>query len=330
MATDTSLEQYDLPDSQFDPELDAIRGESAAEPKPEAELEAKPDAPEAPRGQGGKFHSPRVVAQAKALGIDEEEIQSLSPRDLRESVRDILFERAIQTRETNQHNAHSAPAVPSAPSAPVEPARNEQDELDWGQDEEGNPLKESDYPKHVAALMKTVHDQAKRLKAIESSLGQVRGYVEGQARQTQAQIADKFFAQHPDLFGEGTVDDVDRESVEFERRALVIGKAMKLDAKVPFPQRLKKAAALFGVTEKAKPAPASEPSYEGGEDEPIPAKGRITPEQWKAGRLGPATSRNGSPEPKGDRRAAKGVARLMSEKGWSADDLGGVEEQGLP
>lgn len=322
MATET--EQYDFAN---EPEV-TLPEATSAQPGVSDTPPASPG-PVLPKGAGGKFLSPKLVAQAQALGLTDEEISSYEPQELREAVRDALIYRL---HERSQPPPVSTPA-PQAVPAPKEVERpqaatlgpQDDDTIDWGQADDGTKYTENDWPNHLRGLMKTVHAQGKLIQTLKDQLSQVGKYVEGQVNQTLTQQADAFFAEHAEVFGSETADKIDRSSIEFERRNTVIGR-LKDQTEGTFRQRLEKAAAIFVVSKpkaaiaEAKPTP--QPA--GRNEHAVPAQ-TVTRQLWDQGTLGPTTQRQGAPEPKGvlaaKRAFLQGERELALSNGQSPDDF---------
>lgn len=330
---ETLTEQYELPDSSFDPELDGIQvpGTPAVTPTDQTPPAANTEPAGPPKGKGGQFLSPRLVARAKALGIDADEIANSTAAELREAVNDITVERLLSQQISAVGNSNQpAPVAPAqaATPAPAQPAPQADDfAFDWGTSDDGAKLTAEDHAPWAQNLVKLVSEQARTIKELREQVGQHGQYVQGQIQRTLSQEADAYFAEHPDVFGEGTVDLIDKNSIEFERRKLVIGRLGQI-TDGSFRDRLSKAGSIFVPAG----APAAKPVRQ---DEPQPnghgPANRMTRQRWDAGTLGPTTQRKGAPEPKGTRAAERAVAAKLNSIGQvNGDGFSGDEEFGLP
>lgn len=319
---DNQTEQYD-----FANEPEVTLPESTSSQPVGSETPPASPGPVLPKGAGGKFLSPKLVDQARSLGMTDEEISACEPSELRESVRDALIYRLHEKASAPIFNTPAPQPAPVAP-APKETERPQAatlqaDEIDWGSGDDGTKYTENDWPAHLRGLMKTVHAQAQELKALKGQLAQVGQYVEGQVNQTLTQQADAFFAEHAEVFGSESADKIDRNSIEFERRNTVIAR-LKDQTEGTFRQRLEKAAAIF-VVEKPKtqaPPKAAPPASRNEQAAPVQT---VTRQLWDQGTLGPTTQRQGAPEPKGILAAKRaflaGERELALTNGEAADDL---------
>jgi hypothetical protein len=314
-----NAEQYDFAN---EPEVTLPEAPPVSQPADGAAPPASAG-PVLPKGAGGKFLSPKLVDQARTLGMTDDEISSYEPTELREAVRDALIYR-LHERSAQPPVSTPAPQPVAPLQAPKEVERPQAatlqvDELDWGKGEDGVPYTEKDYPSHIAGLMKTVHAQGQTIKALQAQIGQVNQYVEGQVNQTLTQQADAFFAENAEVFGSESADKIDRSSIEFERRNTVIGR-LKDQKDGSFRQRLEKAAAIF-VTQPKQPAPvAPRPASRNEQAQPV----IVTKETWDQGTLAPATHRQGAPEPKGilaAKRAFLQGDRELALANGQADDI---------
>lgn len=304
---DTSLDQYDFASPEVtSPEATPLAPEVA-------------DAPAAsgppPKGAGGKFISPRLVEQAKRLGVPDEEIAELDNAGLRETIRDTVLEQALSRRETDIHaKLQTNPEPQVAP-----PVQNEPEAFDWGKGEDGKAFTAEDYPEVTRTLVKLVQELKAKVAEQGSKLGQVYEHVNGQFQKSLADQADAEFAKHESIFGKDKVDDISKDSPEFRRRQLVIAEMNRDEAKAPLIQKLQKAiTTIFGVGAKTPAEPIAPPI----EPEPKPSKNGtppeailpMTPTRWNAGVTAAPSNRNGAKEPKGVGAAKKAFQAGINER----------------
>jgi len=314
-------DQYDVGDSAFDPVLD---GEYPAAAAPRARP-AEPPAP--PRGPDGRFAPAdrpkvpaRLAAKAAELGFSEQEIADTPAAELSALVNLTILERLGQRPE---------PAPPAPPAAPArkpgnapaaagnEPAPADE-EVALGIDEE----------KYDPDLLGVIKAQAKELKALKALVGQIHGDLQAGARRTATQQCDAAFARHPELFGTATFEEIDKTSAEFVRRNAAIDLVRKMNGPGTLAQKVDRAVEiLFGARAGGDHAPARAPAQA-----PTSAseEQRRRESEWNGAGLARPTYRRADPEPKGDRRAMKAVARKLSERGVTDADFDALEENGLP
>lgn len=302
-------------DSRFDPELDL--GPTEARPKAtqtESDPEDQPDPEEEPRQAAPPPRlSARLLAMAEDVGINRAEAEQYDANSLIEIIRiereQIAAERAAEEK------------------ARKKPDPEPEDEVDWGYDaKERRKLTEQDFDPETASRIKRAHEKEKTLNKRLSTLEQ-RLEHEAKARQSaQAQQVvgafDRFFAKHPDIFGEGTVDEIDPRSEEAEARATFYD-AAKGDPRV-IERKFK---ALYGRTQKA--APKEEPKKAEQEKAGLETNGEAKKKRWNDAALQKPSHREHD-EPKGEMKAMKAAARWQREHGMVVDPFEGAEESSLP
>lgn len=297
-------EQYNLDDSAFDAELDGDPTDFTP-PAPKAP-DAKPAPPKDP--ETGRFvarkHSPALVAKAAKLGVSQATLDEIAPEDLAAYLAVEAFERshAAPKAESTVH-VDSSPAI-----AGKEPAA---DALDLSGLDDG-------YDPTIRDLFKKM---AAKIEALEQGHGQVNDYIRRQASEQATSQTDLGFEDLGDgaerLFGKGAgiaLQGKPESQAAFKRRMAVVNSLRADPIKgVSIRQAVKqRAGELFG--DLIADAPAAPPAPK--DDAPKP---RYTPDEWQQAGLPRPTHRNGSPEPKGEKKATKAVAAFLRERGNPAD-----------
>lgn len=323
VAPATLTEEYELGDSELDPELD--QHPAPTSPSREDETPRGPDgrflprAPEAPPEPAKPKHSPRLVRMAKDLGMAPEDIDALSADDLENEVYILQRELAAVVASNRANNYVKQPEDPLAPDTKPRPANK---------DEQPKDEFALDLPEFVDAdlanvLKSAFGAQAKRIAELENHVKHLYGAEIRRQHETRNQTIDRVFDEFADpaTFGKGPGARMTADSPEFMRRRALLS-VVQLMAKEPgtLEDKMHKVrATLYPTQAKATATPAPEP-------EPAPTNGsRITPEQWNEAALAQPTHRE-MREPKGERRAVKAVAAKMRDMGYGNGD----EESSLP
>lgn len=284
----------ELPDSNFDPEVDLPFDE--VEAKPEAETPARERDPDT-----GRFvkqeHNPYFVDLAKEAGISEQTISTLTPEQL---------EKAIAFRSTLRKDAEVSKAQTKEPALDQLEAQLDLDSL----------LPADQYDPNV-------RDAFKKLEAkYEKRLAQIENHLRGQVvKESDNQIHRAFDALGDDRLGKG---EVDKDSPEMRRRAAVFNEARRLagekaDLKAVLAKLDEGRKLLYGDK-----APAKETTT------PTNGHSRISPEEWAGATTLKPTSRSHPPEPKGEARAVRNVHQKLRELHMGGVTLEGKEEATVP
>ncbi len=331
---ESQAEQYELPDSRFDDELDQEPVPSRAAVAP-AQTSPAPETRE--RGADGKFlpkkytHTKRLQRIATDFGIAQEEIDSTPP----EQLDDLLYHLNRQLLADRERRFNPPPReLPAEQPAVTAPVVDE-DAVDWGTDEEGKPYDENAYQKPIAKTIKTAAELRKKNKELEERLARLEGReVERMTSERDRSIDSAFSklgAAFEPIFGKGDIANLAKDSDERAARIAIVSMIGQLKEGT-LEQRIAKAAKLvYGRFAKNSEAPSQ---YEADDAEPTPRKpaqrnGRITQEDWEAGALARPTQREAKPQ-KGTQAAYRAVAKQMKDKNINEDDFDNLEERGLP
>lgn len=274
----------------------------------EAESPAPPPATETvspPRNPDGTF-APRVPAylqrQAKDLGLSAAEVAEMLPEELKDFVSEAKLEKRFQEqmgRYTSQLEA--AQRVVSGarpPESAAEPAAGAAPGIDWGKGEDGAPFTEQSWNPRIAQLIRESDELKRRLAALEEKAGgldEIKSFhQQEQKRRTEGftRRAERFFAKHPEIYGPGTLDQLEKDSPEVYARLAAIASWRKAGAEADaLESELERhTAARYG----RRPARAAEPA-----DDEV--------ERWEAAQLSRPTQRGLTPEPPSREKAIQGV-----------------------
>ena len=329
-------DEYEHNDSQFDPDLDtpsepqsaAVPPAPAPESAPPAPLSSRPRDPET-----GQFvpaepkpeKSPRLIRQAARLGFSTQEIQDLSAEELETRV-EAIHEHVLREHQqaTYQRDVRQATQPRTFESDPDN--RPLIGEPDARRPDEFRLFEEEDqlHPDIVSGTKKLhglITAQEKRIKALEDMVQQLGQREMARVNETRNQTIDRVFNslnEYQDVLGQGNYADLKAKAPDaLSRRIAVLAIAERemKDKKISLEQALRDTVKTL-YPRGSKPEPASNGN-------------RISPEQWEQAALAAPTHRD-SEEPKGERRAAKAVARFLREKGENLDEFGGTEESSLP
>jgi len=311
------------PQDDFDDSFDATL-DLAPEPKPRPAAKAPPPEPPAP------VHLPATVRRARKLGASAEMIGGMSSEELEDWIDDANEQRA---RDREQQAADRAVQnFMRASQQPTKPPTDEDDDLSL--DEE---IEKAIDPK-VVRLLKKIPELVKENRQLKQS-------GEARAQNEVSEAVDEALEEiaRPELYGEGDVTSIAKESREMKVRMALIGAAGVTAGDSPSLVRRKIKAAhklLYGTTQAPK---AAEPELEddtptyGGAPAPAPApkvarqpngKPRPTAEQYERGATQPPTNR-GKKQPKSKQAAYAAVAQKMQEMQLTDDDFA-YEEDGIP
>lgn len=311
---DTSLDQYDF----ATPEAEVVVPEAPPLVPEAADAPAASGSP--PKGAGGKFHSTRLVLQAKALGIPDEELADIEPKELQGVINAARIEQALGRRESEIHSKMQSTPQPE-PAQPVVQNAPPEQEFDWGLNDDGTPLKAEDYPLVTRTLVKMVQD-------LKAELSGIKGYVQNEANSKAATIVDQGFKDlgpgFERIFGKGNGDELhEGNPAAFKLRLQVLKDLKENPIKGARGEKAiaQRARELFGhladVTQtEASPAPPAAPTV----PEPKPSKNgtpapeAITRARWNAGVTAAPSNRNGAKEPKGVGTAKKAFQAGMAER----------------
>lgn len=245
----------------------------------------------------GRFAKPThipasLVREAKQFNLTDDDLAEMTSADVRAHVRDAKFEQRIERmwRLGGDDRPRPAQAEP-ADAPPAEPKRSvEQDLIDDG------------YDKKISALIGRLHDRIDKLEADTKDLPEFKGHVRDQARQTAEQFGravEREFAKHPHIFGAGKIDDIDKDSPEFDFRMAAVKAHRKAGGAID--ELADNIAAFVAERFQAKPEPKA--------DDDAAA-------EWEAGVLGRPTQRGLVDTPAGREKAIEGArAKIPARNG---------------
>lgn len=157
--------------------------------------------------------TPHLVARAKRLGISADEMKEMSAADLREEVREREWSGRLEKLQNFNDTTRAAAA------APGHQAREERQAFEHGL------TPDNANPDVIEAFNKMRDYYEARLEELEKGVGGVKQFAEGQIKreaETFGRRIERCFAKHSDIFGEGTIDKMDRDSVEFHLRLAAV------------------------------------------------------------------------------------------------------------
>jgi hypothetical protein len=318
------LEQYDLGDSSFDPDLDAAPEPLRGAPQPgqagsgeSSPASAAPSLP--PRDEQGRFLPRREASQrqlsiARNLGFSDEELQDVDA--------DVLEERIVgATRALRSYQGENRSLGERQSSA---------GSLEGGETAEAGAQEDEDVDIEEREsihdpILHTLDRYNRRLKALEAIVAQQQQSEQRRANETAVETADRvIFARYPHIYGAGTLKDIKAESRDHDRRRAVWARAQKEQGTLE--ERFEKAheylyGGLGGEAEEGEPPARGRQA--------APRRNGYTAEEWAEAGTAVPTQREGAKEPKGTRRAEKGVRDYLRRTGLSLDETG-PEEAGLP
>ncbi len=300
-----NIEQWALPDSNFDSELDGVVSHhtQAKPPQPRAANGQFAEKPPEPAKPAKPSHPAYLVRMAQALGLSQEEIDSTSTPALEEGL--PLLQRQVmdlRERERRLSTLDSQPANGAKNEPPAEP----------------DPLAElgEDFDPRLTGILRKLVDENRQLKA---QVGHVSNHIAQKANETRDQWYDRIFDEHgdPDKYGTKakglTADELlSRKQIVMAARLAAGGNATEKQVGDLIKPTLEK----FGHTRPA--------------DAPAPAKKLPTAEDYAQGGLIQPTQRKATAEPKGTRRAERAVVEKLRELDIPLDEAGGIEEAGIP
>ncbi len=246
---------------------------------------------------------------AQDQGFTADEIEAIPADKLGQIVR----RNQQQVRELARQEAAARAVFTANPKPVVEP----EPEDEFAYEEEVDGVKRKVTEKDIApGIVNAVKKQAQRIKELERKLEQRLAGVEAREAETNTQLLDRVFAEREDVFGAGSINDIEKGSASHSRRMLIVEQVMKDTSHRSLEQKTKKAIDLvYGKsdTEVANPPPAKPAAPKPATKPKSDTKGRITEEEWNAASLKRPTHRNGAAEPPGRDKAISAVAKAMSE-----------------
>lgn len=306
---DSYLKASDTVSDALDRPLSNLAAETTETPAPPV-----PTAPVSPAAT--HKHPSTLTKWATALGITDAEINEMSTPDLSSAVTAI-----------RQLATFSQPA-PDA-KAPVPPTPAPELGLKWSA--KADSIIDPEWREEFATAVAPLVAEIKRLQGLEAELGGVKNHLGQQEHRRTMRGIDGVFqklgAGYEGVFGVGGVEDVAKDSPEWEARVATIRAAESMPGN--FLKNLEaKAKSLYGrfagviATTPAAGTPRDAKTGKFTAEE--------TAEEWAAATVGKPTNRLPAPEPKGERRAAKAIQQLAAQNGrvvnGTIDDLDGFPD----
>ncbi len=296
------VEEYELPDSSFNPDIQAVP--PVPEPVP-AVARSEPAPPTKPK------HSSRVLRMASDFGIPQAEIDGTEPEAL-ETALDVMTRQMLQERQVFQKTLTER-ATPEQSAAPVAPAPSAATGFDLGLSKED----EEAFDPRFLSVIKKMGEEITNLKGQLSGIGQREQVRE---RESFQQRCDTAFSKYESILGKGSYSELNPAGPELRRRQAVLDTAARDQSKVPFERKIAAAVeALFGQQAAAViTPPAGTP-----ESPPAPPArdqktGRYTTEQWNASATARPSHRETPGLPPGKERATAALADEMKKRDFFA------------
>lgn len=307
---DSYLKASDTVGDALDRPLSSLAAETPETPAPP--VSTTPVSPAATHK-----HPSTLTKWATALGITDAEINEMSTPDLSSAVTAI-----------RQLATFSQPAP--EPKAPVPSTPAPELGLKWSA--KADSIIDPEWREEFATAVAPLVAEIKRLQGLEAELGGVKTHLGQQEHRRTMRGIDGVFqklgAGYEGVFGTGGVEDVAKDSPEWEARVATIRAAESMPGN--FLKNLEaKAKALYGRFATSDGEPASKIKARDPQTGRI-AKAEETAEEWAAATVGKPTNRLPAPEPKGERRAAKAIQQLAAQNGrvvnGTIDDLDGFPD----
>lgn len=265
-------------------------------------------------------HPAYLVKQAQDHGYTDEEINEMSPGVLGKTVHQMM-QQQLSFRDEMLRARQVSEGEVRAPQPPAE----EDIVLDFGADEEGRPLTEKDFgPGIVRAMKAQARLQRAETKKLQEALSERDKRDEQRDQQRAASIYDAAFASlgadYEHIVGKGPGRDMgDAQKAEYRRRIAILTEAQADPRQLTVAQvkaRVKSAADLLfppvrhePYAEVGKPTPAKALPPNG-----VPAKPRITEQEWEDAALSRPTARKGDDLPNGEAKAVRNLTARMNQE----------------
>lgn len=261
---DTSSPQSADPGTKL---LEQYRMASDPESRPEpaetpTETVVAPEPPAAPK-------LPSYLTKlAKQHGFNESDLSSMSADDVRDAI--VLAKgRSEEHRDVERGIRLNAAGRPYDPQTgrllPVVADPKPEPEVPFSLKELGidETNLDPDFAKTLTALAKPIIERNKaledKLKRLEDGLGEVDRRDQARTHAAALDQLDRMFVQNKAVFGEGSREDLDPDSPEYQRRAMVVDRMEKnfaADKTLSFRKNFEKASKAFaGVSTPTSPPP---------------------------------------------------------------------------
>jgi hypothetical protein len=310
--------EYELPNSDFDPDDFKPKG---AVPPVAALPAAAPAAPPEPSAPAKPQHSKRVLRMAEQFGIPQAEIDATEPEALDEALvllqRQMLDDRQRLIAQPGRVQTNEPAPTETPPATPAKPAG-----FDLGM----TPEEEADLHPGIARMFKTLAAKITELESLKGTVGTIQQREQRREHESFQQRCDAAFAKHEAILGKGSYAELNPNGPELRRRQAVLDTAQRDNPKLPFEARVQRAVeALFGAQPVASPAPAAPVQQPTSEqlltrDAQGRITGRISPEQWNAAATARPSHRETPAKPPGKERATEFVAEQLKTRDFFAQE----------
>jgi hypothetical protein len=319
--------EYELPNSDFDPDFIRAAGgittPPAAEPVPQPAVALA--APLPPK------HSPRVLRMAADFGIPQPEIDATDPEVLEETLIH-LNRQLLADRQRFITQPPTAPAA-AAPAAPAQAAAPEKFDL-------GIPPEVMDsLDPSISGALKKLADEVQELRGLKGKLGTIEQREQQREFNSFQERCDSAFAKHEAILGKGSFGELNQQGPELRRRQAVLDTAQRDNPRIPFEKRIERAVeALFGkqpVATSSPVAPAAPAAPAGPTEADLIQRGpdgritgRITVEQWNAAATVRPSHRASPVLPPGKERATQFVKEELAKRDYfGSESVNGTAER---
>lgn len=260
-------------------------------------------------------HLPYIVAEALEQGLTQGEIDSLPP----ETLTGIVHRNLKMARDMARQQANAA-TIQTRPQEPA-PEPVERDVFEVEVEEEGEKKKYTKKDVHPSIL-----SAVGALEAELKSLKQQLAGVNAREAESNTQLLDRVFSETSDIFGDGSIREITKDSPEYVRRFKIVEMVQQDRSHRSLEQKTRKA--IETIYGKQKPAEARTQVAPAAPAVPAAKKpannGRITEEEWNAASLKRPTQRTGAAEPAGRSKAISAVAAKIDEIGTAEPDSPGI------
>lgn len=306
------LEQYDLGDTSYNPELDGTPTPvTTTPPVATASAPAASPSPEPPK------HSKRLIRMATELGFSEDEINSTPTESLDEAVYAANRAALAEARQSTRAEL-AAPGRPRSlatgeflPAQPTTPETSAPQQASTPTQTPETFLTDEDRQTFDPRLVQLLESQAKQIAELKQHIGALYQRENTRQLETFSQHVDRRFAEKKELFGDKPGRQMKFTEPETRRRQAVMAlvEAMsKEGGNKSFDELFD--AAVASIYGSVAPPPVGNPTP--------PANGTAE-KRWNEAALARPTHRT-SDEPKGEAKALKTAARYMQEHGIGDSD----------
>lgn len=156
--------------------------------------------------------TPHLVTRARKCGLTKEDLAEMSPADIRDFCRDFELDARIDKRFAMEESKRVA-------AEKGHQAQEQRQVFQHGLNADNAN------PQIVEALDKMRDHYEGVIAELEKRVGGVQQFAEGQIKREAESFGrrvERCFAKHPEIFGTGPIDQMDRESIEFDFRMAAV------------------------------------------------------------------------------------------------------------